>query len=308
MTNPQVLVVGAATIDTKGRGLSSFAPGSSIPGQIRVSVGGVARNIAENLARLGVDTTLLSAVGDDSSGKRILQRTAEGGVNIEHLLIKPESRSGAYVVIMDASGAPFVSVDDLEIIQAITPRYVYARRGLIRQADMIVLDANLSIPTIDSLIGLARKYGIPVCADPVSTVLAPRLKDYLSDLHLVTPNSTEAQALTGLPATQRNEAEVAAKALVKQGVQIALVTMAELGVCYATSESSGNIPAVKTDVVDFTGGGDAMTAAIIFGLLNDLPVDECVRLGVSAAALTLCCRDTVCPDISLDRIYDQLVI
>ncbi len=69
---------------------------------------------------------------------------------------------------------------------------------------------------------------------------------------------------------------------------------------------SGNIPAIKTDVVDFTGGGDAMTAAIIFGLLNDLPVDECVRLGVSAAALTLHCRDTVCPDISLDGIYDQL--
>jgi pseudouridine kinase len=308
MTNPHVLVVGAATIDTKGRGLSSFAPGSSIPGQIRVSVGGVARNIAENLARLGVDTTLLSAVGDDSSGKRILQRTAEGGVDIEHVMVKPQSRSGAYVVIMDASGAPFVSVDDLEIIQAITPRYIYARRGLVRQADMLVLDANLSAPTIDSLVGLARKYGIPVCADPVSTILAPRLKDYLDDLHLVTPNSTEAQALTGLPATERNDAELAAKTLVKQGVKIALVTMAELGVCYATSASSGNIPAIKTDVVDFTGGGDAMAAAIIFGLLNDLPVDECVRLGVSAAALTLRCRDTVCPDISLDRIYDQLVI
>ncbi len=160
----------------------------------------MARNVAENLARLGIDTTLLSAVGDDSSGRRILQRTAEGGVNIQHVLVKPQSRSGAYVVIMDDSGTPFVSVDDLEIIQAITPRYIYARRGLIRQADMIVLDANLSVPTIDSLIGLARKYGIPVCADPVSTGLAPRLKEYLSDLHLVTPNSTEAQALTGLPA------------------------------------------------------------------------------------------------------------
>ena len=308
MANSQVVVVGAATIDTKGRGLSAFAPGSSIPGHIRVSVGGVARNVAENLARLGVTTTLLTAVGDDASGRRILQRTTEGGVDIEHVLVRPQSRSGAYVVIMDETGAPFVSVDDLEIIQAITPRYIYARRGLIQQADMIVFDANLSSPTIDSLVGLAKKYAIPICADPVSAVLAPRLRDYLADLHLVTPNSTEAQALTGLPAARRSEAEVAAKALVKQGVKIAVVTMAELGVCYAASEGSGNIPAIKTDVVDLTGGGDAMTAAIIFGLLNDLSVDECIRLGVSAAALTLHCRDTVCPDISLDKIYDQLVI
>jgi pseudouridine kinase len=308
MANPQVIVVGAATIDTKGRGLSSFAPGSSIPGHIRVSVGGVARNVAENLARLGISTTLLSAVGDDASGRRILQRTAEGGVNIEHVLVRPQSRSGAYVVILDEAGSPFVSVDDLDVVRSITPRYIYARRGIIRQADMIVFDANLSTPTIDSLVGLARKYGIPIAADPVSTILAPRLKEYLGDLDLVTPNSAEAQALTGLPAAERNEAEIAAKALVKNGVKLALVTMAELGVCYATGEGSGNIPAIKTDVVDLTGGGDAMTAAIIFGLLNDLPVDECIRLGASAAALTLHCRDTVCPDISLDRIYDQLVV
>jgi pseudouridine kinase len=60
--------------------------------------------------------------------------------------------------------------------------------------------------------------------------------------------------------------------------------------------------------VDLTGAGDALTAAIIFGLLNDLPIVEAVRVGTSAAALTLQCRETVCPTLSLDRLYDQLVI
>jgi len=306
MPDHQVVVIGAASIDTKGRGQAELLPGTSTPGEIRVSVGGVARNVAENLARLGIDTVLLSAVGDDTSGRRILQRTQEGGVNIEHVVVQSQSRSAAYIAVLDQEGNPFVSVDDMEVIGAITPRYIYARRTVISEADMVVFDANLSPPTIASIMALAEKHHIPVCADPTSATLAPRLKPYLSQLYMITPNAAETEALCMRKADKRSLAERAAKSLVKEGVSIAIVTLAELGVCYATSESSGHISAVKTDVVDFTGGGDALTAALIFGILHDFPIDEAVRLGVAAAALTLRCRDTVCPDISLDRIYDCL--
>ena len=306
MSDPQVVVIGAASVDTKGRIQRELLPGTSTPGQIRVSVGGVARNIAENLARLGVDTTLLSAVGGDTSGKRILQRTQEGGVNTEHVIIQTHSRSSAYLAVLDAEGNPFVSVDDMEVVKAITPGYIYARRGLISQADMVVFDGNLSPGTIDSIMSLARKHDIPVCADPTSAILAPRLKPYLSQLYLITPNAAEAEALCGHGTGKRHQAERAAKALVREGAETVIVTLAELGVCYATNESSGHIGAVKTDVVDFTGGGDALTAAVIFGMLNEFSIDEAVRLGVAAAALTLRCRDTVCPDVSLDEIYDCL--
>ena len=285
MAHSQVVVVGAATIDTKGRSMSPLLPGTSIPGQIRVSVGGVARNIAENLARLGVNTVLLSAVGDDASGRRILQRTQEGGVDMGHVLVQPQSRSAAYLSLTDQTGAPLASIDDMEIIKSITSRYLYARRGLIRRAEMIVFDANLAPSSIEFLLSLAGKYDIPVCADPTSAVLAPRLKPHLARLRLITPNAAEVEALCGEPACERSQAEVAARTLVRQGVEIAAVTLAEMGLSYATSDSVGHVPAIKTDVVDFTGGGDALTAAVIFGLLNDLPVDEAMRLGVSAAAL-----------------------
>lgn len=308
MSDSQVVVIGAASIDTKGRSLMALLPGTSTPGQIRVSVGGVARNIAENLGRLGIKTTLLSAVGDDPSGRRILQRTHEGGVNVEHVIVQPQARSAAYIAVLDEQGNPLVSVDDMEIVKAITPRYIYARRSLIAQADLIVFDANLPARTIDSVMSLASKHAIPVCADSTSATLAVKLQPHLSQLYVVTANAAETEALCGRKAEKRSQAEKAAKILVKEGVKIAVVTLAELGVCYATSESSGHISAVKTDVIDFTGGGDALTAALLFGLLNDFPVDEAIRLGVAAAALTLRCRDTVCPDISLDRIYDCLGI
>jgi pseudouridine kinase len=93
---------------------------------------------------------------------------------------------------------------------------------------------------------------------------------------------------------------------VAEGVEIALVTMAEFGVGYATAETSGHIPAIQTDVVDPTGAGDAQTAAVLFGLLNGIPLDESVRLGASAAALTLRTPGSVVPGLSLERLYDEL--
>jgi pseudouridine kinase len=108
--------------------------------------------------------------------------------------------------------------------------------------------------------------------------------------------------------TSRSKAIGAAKRLVAMGVDIAIITLAEKGLCYATPEVGGYIPAMRSEVMDRTGAGDALTAGVVFGLLNDFPVDEAVRLGVSAATLTLQCKETVCPDLSLERLYDQLVI
>ena len=102
------------------------------------------------------------------------------------------------------------------------------------------------------------------------------------------------------------EAINAAKCMVSQGVQIAIVTMAELGVCYATSETSGYVPPVRTEIIDPTGAGDALTAAVLFGLLNRMPIDDAMRLGVAAASLTLAYRGAVAPELSLEKVYDQL--
>ncbi|MEN6394155.1 MAG: PfkB family carbohydrate kinase, partial [Anaerolineaceae bacterium] len=90
--------------------------------------------------------------------------------------------------------------------------------------------------------------------------------------------------------------------------KIVVITLGDQGLCYATSEISGFIPAIKTEIVDPTGAGDALTATLIFALLNNIPIDDAVRLGVSAASLTLRHSGAVVPDLSLQKLYDQLVI
>jgi pseudouridine kinase len=295
-------------MDTKGHALEPLQSGTSIPGHVRVSVGGVGRNIAENLARLGLETILLSAVGDDEAGHHLLAQARGSGVNVDHVLVNPEHATAAYLAVLDQQGNLSVSVADMGIMEAVTPRYLYDRRRWLRQASVVAIDANLSPQALASLLRQTRKYGVPVCADPTSTSLAPRLCPHLADLYMITPNALEAEALCGQPVRDRDEAIVAAKRLVSLGVEIAIITLADQGLVHATSDESGHIPAVECEIVDLTGAGDALTATVIFGLLNDFYVDEAVRLGVSAAALTLQCRETVCPDLSLDILYDKLVI
>jgi len=304
-----VLIIGAASIDTKGRADQTIQAGTSTPGSIRVSVGGVGRNIAENLARLGEPVVLLSAVGDDGSGRRILQQAGECGIDTTHMLVDSEHHTAAYLAVLDHTGNAVMSIDDMGINRVlITPEYIYRRRSLFRQARMIVVDANLSTATLDTIFRMARQYGVAVCADPTTASLAPRLCPYLPELTLVTPNAAEAEALCGVAVTDRESGLAAAHKLMGLGVSIAIVTLGATGLIYATSQESGHVPAIECEIVDFTGAGDALTAAVIFGLLNDFPIDEAVRLGALAAALTLQSRETVCPMLSLERLYDQLVV
>jgi len=305
---PYVLVIGAAGIDSKGKAEVPLTLGTSTPGIVRVSVGGTARNVADNLVRMGIETVLLSAIGQDGSGKRVLNSAAEVGINTDFCIISDEHRTAAYLALLDETGDLVMSVDDMKILSCLTPTFINQKRDLVKNAQMVILDSNLPADSINTLFKIARRYKVKVCADPTSKTLATRLKPHLSKIYMITPNIAEAEVLCSCNIDNEDDAMAAARQMVNAGVQIVIITLAEEGVVYATANASGHIPAVATDIVDSTGASDALTATVVFGLLNDMPVDECVRLGVSAAALTLAYTDSVCVDLSLDLLYDHLMI
>ena len=308
LTQPYVLVIGAAGIDSKGRASMPLTLGTSTPGTVRVSVGGTARNVADNLARLGVETILLSAVGEDESGERVLTSAAEVGLNTKFCIVSGGHRTSAYLALLDETGNLVMSVDDMEVLSCLTSQTIELNRDLIKNAEMVVMDSHLSEATIEALFKVTRRYKIRICADPASKTLASRLKPHLANIYMITPNLAEAQVLSDCLINDEAEAITAARCLVNAGVKIAIITLGEEGVVYATANASGHVPSMATDVIDATGASDSLTATVVFGLLNDIPMDESVRLGVSAAALTLACTETVCGDLSLELLYDHLVI
>jgi pseudouridine kinase len=312
LSNPTgpVLIVGSAGLDTIARASTELPRGSSAPGRIRRAYGGVGRNIAENLARLDVPTILLTAVGDDEYGRGLLEHAAQAGIDVQNSLTVPgpHMATGGYVAIYDDDGSLRVAVDQMAPIAEITPKYLRERRAHFRDASLVVLDANLSPESLAVAIRLARSSGVPVCADPAAVPLAARLAPRLDEVNVVVANGAEAAALCGwLPPEDSSEAVVLAKRLVALGVEIGVVTLADAGVGYATGETSGHIPALRVEVSDLTGAGDAFTAALLFGLRNDVPVDEAVRLGMSAAALTLRSPHTVLPELTEELLYAQLM-
>ncbi len=281
----------------------------SNPGKLRISHGGVARNLAENLQRLGAQTILITATGDDFEGRELLSRAAELGVDIEHALTVPGMQTGAYLAVLDSDGTLGLGLDDMQVTQALSANHLMQCEPLFETAAAVVVDGNLPPKSLAAVIRMARQAGIPLAADPTSRSLAPKFLPHLEDLWLISPNQAEAATLSSASWQGDNPpgALESARHLVSMGIQIAMVSRAEFGVSYASASGSGNVPALQTEVLDPTGAGDALLATVVFALLNKIPLDEAVRLGVTAAALTLRTQDTVSPDLSLERLYDELI-
>ncbi|PWH16177.1 MAG: ribokinase [Anaerolineae bacterium] len=305
-----VVVIGAAGIDIVGKLESELREGSSNPARIRTTFGGVARNVAENLARLGQGVILLTAVGEDEDGERLVKHTQLAGVNTEYIIRCGDCPTGMYMGILNNKAEMLFALDSMEVTHNLTATYLRKHSKLFKDASFIFIDLNLPPETLRVVYSLAKKYRVPVCADPTSLHLSSRLLPYLEQTFLITPNFAEANLLAQEPpkSPSRRQALLLAKTLVSQGVDVVIITLAEQGVCYASSETNGHIPAIQTEILDPTGAGDALTAAVLFGLLNEMPLDDALRLGVSAATLTLRYPGAVVPDLSLEKLYDQLVI
>ncbi|MBE2268950.1 MAG: carbohydrate kinase family protein [Anaerolinea sp.] len=306
MTNGYALVIGSMGIEIK-----AFAPaplGAVNPGQVRNSLGGGARNIAENLARLDVPTVLLSAVGSDGPARRLIRWMRKFHVDTRHVRVVADGRTANFVSLVDEAGEPTLTIHDTEIMTAVDSNYLWKHEPLFEKAAVIVIDATLNEEALATAFEIAARYHVRVCADPTSPTFAAKLRPHLAGLFLVTPNAAEAAALCDQPAEDRDSALEVARKLVTLGTMIAVVTLGEQGAAYAHSGGSGFIRAVRTKVIDPTGAGDAFTGAVIFGLLNDVAIDEAMRLGMTAAALTLQVPDTVFPGLTQELLYDKLVV
>ncbi len=147
----------------------------SNPGYMATSVGGVTRNILENLARQGVSALLLSAVSDDLYGEKIVRDSEAAGIDMSHLRLKKGMASSSYIAILDERGDMLLGMSDMRIIEDMPPAYLDANRALLQSADAIVCDACLPIGLLDHLVSAAAG-DTPVLIDPVSTAYARQME------------------------------------------------------------------------------------------------------------------------------------
>ena len=288
------MVVGGANLDVKAHSTASAVARTSNPGSVLRSAGGVGRNVAENLARLGSEVTLVAAVGADPAGDEVLAATEGAGVDVSRVA-RGARPTGTYVAVLDADGELVVAVADMKATEALGPTDVDAVADLLGGADLVVLDGNLRTETLGRALQVCADAGTSVVLDPVSVPKAAALDGLVSPrtpLLAITPNRDELVVLGGTES-----------GLHDRGVRLVWTRLGAAGSRLSGPDGVTDIkPVAATEVLDVTGAGDAMLAAFCHALLAGSAPVEAAAYGQAAAALTVASPHTVRPDLT-----DELV-
>lgn len=303
--NGYIVVAGGINTDIKGKSFDRMDIGSSSPGTIEISPGGVGRNIAHNLALLNVPVMLLSAVGSDAQGAKTLQETAACGVCVDHVLHAVGSLTGTYIALLDNMGEMTAALSDMQILEKLDVEYFKARLELLENASYIICDANLPAASIEFIISKANSSNIPVCLEPVSVKKALKLKGILRGIDYITPNLDELRVLSGM-SNESIKAEHMAAQLLDLGISNVITTLGKEGLCYTNSQGSKRYKSVPAVVSDVTGAGDSLTAGFFYGMLKYNSIDTALRCGLAAAAITVGSKYTVDPLLSESRLNHML--
>lgn len=301
----RVVVLGGANTDVIGVSAATLLARDSNPGAIRTSPGGVGRNIAENLARMGVAVELVTAFGDDEAGRALMASCRARGIGITGSMLVADLPGAHYLAVMDERHDMAVAVNDMRVLDRLTPDAlaVSERAELILAADLVVVDANLSAESIEWLAGLVRA---PMVLEPVSAAKVARAAGVLSRFAAITPNPLEAAVLLGHEVAGLDGALEAARELVGLGVGSAFVTCGAEGASWADATSSGLLPAPDVEVANASGAGDAFCAGVAYALLEQAGARAAGRLGTALAGFALADADTVSRTVSRVAVLDVM--
>ena len=300
-----VVVVGGANSDVVGIPAGPLLMRDSNPGRVTTSAGGVGRNIAENLARLGVDARLVTAFGGDEAGRELAAGCERAGVRVGSSLVCDDLPGARYLAIVDGSRDMVVAINDMRVLDRITPEVLAApvRAAVLAQADLVVADANLPA---DALAWLASSVIVPLVLDPVSAAKASRVTGILRDLAAITPNTLEAGALLGRRVEGSDDAVRAAVELVRRGVGAAFVTCGADGTAWADASGSGWVAAPAVTVRNASGAGDAFCAGVAYGVLARASAHTAALIGSAMAAMALADEGTVSRSVTRDALASAM--
>lgn len=282
-----VTVFGGATVDRIARSTHVPVMGASNPGTTRRAAGGVGFNVATVLARLGLNTRLVAAVGADPDGQMILRAAAAAGIEVDHMIVSDTAATATYTATLDDTGNLIIGIADMAVCQEATPAAVASATGASHR-DFWVVDANLPAATLDFLASEAEDARIPIAALTVSPVKAMRLEPLLDSLTYLFTNRREASALLGHDPGQPELPVMAlASELTGRRAMQAIVTNGQDPLAAAARGEVRSFASLKANVKAVNGAGDSFAAGTIYGLSAGHALNDAIRFGRAAAVLTL---------------------
>lgn len=304
INKPYVLVFGASIVDITGFCSVSYIPFNSNPGRVRISYGGVCRNIAENLSRVGINTKFISILGDDETGRGMLEYSRRIGYCMEESLVLKKNGTPTYMVILDDEGEMISAVVDMKGIDEADEAFVDSKEDHFKKALYTFVDADN--PKL--LEHMLRRFGkdTKFILDPVSAAKAANVKHLIGSFYAIKPNIHEAEILVGFGIKNDEDLVRAAEELHRKGVNHVFISLGAEGIFYSDGVAKGKVKAKDVKAVNVTGGGDAFVAGIGYGYIHELSMPETIKYAIAMSVIAVTHPETINPEMCHDCVEDYL--
>ena len=287
MKPPRIVVVGSSNTDMVIKGRRLPGPGETVKGgQFVMAAGGKGANQAVAAARLGAQVTLVAKVGADVFGQQAIAGYQKDGISTDFILRDPAAHTGIALILVDDKGENLISVAS-GANNALVPHDVEKAAERIRSADVVVLQLEIPLETVQYTARLAADAGVPVILDPAPAPDAPLDRAIVQYVSYLKPNETEAERLTGIPVTDEVSARKAAERLLQNGARNAIVTLGAKGALWVSAEQSGFVPGCRVEALDSTAAGDAFSGGLACALARGMSLEESVRYASYVGALSV---------------------
>ncbi|MFJ6925060.1 MAG: PfkB family carbohydrate kinase [Limosilactobacillus mucosae] len=281
-----VTVIGAVNMDIYG--IVSDYPvvlKGSNTGRVTTHLGGLGRNIAANTAALGLDTNLITVFGSDDYGTRFKEDAYRRGIDISYSKQLPDRKTSVYLYVNQGDGERIIGVDDMQINEFITPKFLESRLAGINAGQAAIIDSNLPAETIRWIYDNVR---VPIYAKAVSVTKTPRLLQDNLNLEGLVINGVEGSFMASVKIMDINDGKECAKKLYDIFKTRVYLYLDQMGMIMADRDGvlyHGYEPGLRVE--NTNGVGASMTAALAYAQLRHESLDDTLDLMIKIGELTM---------------------
>lgn len=297
-----MVVIGSVFVDVKGYPTEEYIPGGRNAGRVEQVHGGVARNIAEDIALVQEPVAFVSLVDETGAGTDVIERLRRSGVETKFIRRTPDGM-GTWLAVFDHHNEVAAAISKRPDLLPIGEILDDCGDEIFAAAGSVLLELDLEPETVAKVYALAEKHGVPVYAAVSNIRIALQNRSYLPKTACFVCNEQEADILFPgkLAGLSPEKLAPALQAVMgTQGMERIVVTLAEQGAVYASAEVCGRIPAERVFVKDTTGAGDAFFAGVSVGLTRGASLKKACEIGTLLAARVISTTENVCPPMTLD--------
>ncbi|WP_448864011.1 carbohydrate kinase family protein [Dorea sp.] len=293
-----IVVIGDVFIDIKGYSTSPYIPYGRNAGTIVQIHGGVGRNVVEDIANVELEPTFISLVDNDAMGEDVIQKLNRHKVNTSYMR-KVENGMGTWLAVFDHEGDVVASISKRPDHSPVERILDEQGDEIFKDADSIVIEIDIDKEIVKKTFYYAEKYNKKVYAIVSNMTIAIERRDFLRRTACFVCNQQEAGILFSEDYEQMTAeelAEILPERIRSAQIPQMVVTMGGDGAVYADREGNKVIyPALKVDVIDTTGAGDAFFSGVCIGLTYGKTLREACGIGTRLASTVICTSENICP-------------